>query len=89
MLIIGLRPSAAEYYGKVATFAFYFAMIIIIGFGPEIGAFQNLFVLPEWSVIALVIISVVLTLVAFASYIPDTLRQVSEKVKVKKQGEVK
>lgn len=83
MIIIGLRPSAAEFYGKVATFAFYFAMAIIIGFGPEIGAFQNIYVLPEWAVFMLVIISAILTLVALASYIPDTFKLVSEKIRLR------
>ena len=41
MLCLGLRPGAAEIYGKVATFVFYGVMLLIIGFGPEIGAFSG------------------------------------------------
>ena len=43
MIAIGLRPGAAEMPGKVATFAFYVIMILIMAFGPEIGILRNLF----------------------------------------------
>ena len=79
MLAVGLRPGAAEIYGKVATLAFYVVMILIIAFGPEVGAFKNLFELPNTLMMILVIISAILTLVAFFSYIPDVIRQVKEK----------
>ena len=79
MLNIGLRPGAAEIYGKVATLAFYVVMVFIIGFGPEVGAFRNLFTIPNTLMMILVIISAILTMVAFFSYIPDVIRQVKEK----------
>ena len=79
MLNIGLRPGAAEIYGKIATLAFYVVMVFIIGFGPEVGAFRNLFTIPNTLMMILVIISAILTLVAFFSYIPDVIRQVKEK----------
>ena len=79
MLSVGLRPGAAEIYGKVATLAFYVVMVFIIGFGPEVGAFRNLFTIPNTLMMILVIISAILTLVAFFSYIPDVIRQVKEK----------
>ena len=53
-------------------------MIVIIAFGPDIGLFKA-FVLPNWLMIALVCISVLLTLVAFGSYIPDVVRQIKER----------
>ncbi len=84
MLAIGLRPGAAEIYGKVATLAFYVVMVFIIGFGPEVGAFRNLFTIPNTLMMILVIISAILTMVAFFSYIPDVIRQVKEKNKSKK-----
>ena len=87
MLTIGLRPCASEIFGKVATFAFYLVMIVIICFGPEVGAFINLFVLPEWLVMALVIISLILTIMALVSYFPDTFRQFKERAN--KKGETK
>ena len=79
MLSVGLRPGAAEIYGKVATLAFYIVMVFIIGFGPEVGAFRNLFTIPNTLMMILVIISAILTMVAFFSYIPDVIRQVKEK----------
>ena len=42
MLLMNIRPGAAEMPGKVATAAFYGIMILIIGFGPEVGAFRSL-----------------------------------------------
>lgn len=83
MLVIGLRPGAAEIYGKVATLAFYVVMVFIIGFGPEVGAFRSLFTIPNTLMMILVIISAILTMVAFFSYIPDVIRQVKEKNKSK------
>ncbi len=79
MLAFGIRPGAAEIYGKVATFAFYAVMLLIICFGPEVGAFRAAFVLPDMVMIILVVISAILTLVAFASYMPATYAQVKER----------
>ena len=79
MLACGIRPGAAEIYGKVATFAFYAIMILVIAFGPEVGVFRTVFTLPHILMMILVIISAILTLVAFASYIPGTFRQFKER----------
>ena len=78
MIAFGLKPSAAEMPGKIATFVFYAVMIAIIAFGPDIGLFKA-FVIPNWLMIVLVCLSVVLTLVAFCSYIPDVVRQIKER----------
>ncbi len=83
MLACGIRPGAAEIYGKVATFVFYAVMLLLICFGPEVGALKNLFVLPDWLTVALIALSAALTLVAFASYLPETFRQFREKSKEK------
>lgn len=79
MLACGLRPVAAEIYGKVATFVFYAVMVLVIAFGPEIGALRSLFVLPDWLMITLVIIAAVLTFIALLSYAPPTYKQFKEK----------
>lgn len=79
MLAFGIRPGAAEIYGKVATFAFYAVMLIIICFGPEVGAFRAVFTLPDVVMMVLVVISAILTLVAFASYMPATYAQFKER----------
>lgn len=80
MLLLNLRPSAAEIYGKVATFAFYAIMLLIVAFGPEVGMLREvMFELPKTLMMILVVVSAILTLVAFVSYLPDTFRQFKEK----------
>ena len=78
MIVIGLRPSAAEIFGKVATFAFYAIMLLVVAFGPEVGLLKSVFVLPSTLMMILVVISAILTIVAFFSYFPDTFRQFKE-----------
>lgn len=74
LLSLGLRPGAAEIYGKVATFVFYAVMLFIIAFAPEIGAFRALWTAPALLLQILVGLSVVLCFVAFFSYFPGTYR---------------
>lgn len=83
MIAIGLKPSAAVIYGKVATFAYSVVMGLVITFGPEVGALRNVFTLPDTVMIILVIISAILTFVALLSYIPGTLKQFKEKKETK------
>ncbi len=80
MLLLNLRPSAAEIFGKVATFAFYAIMLVIVAFGPEVGLLRDVtFTLPPVVMMILVAISAILTIVAFISYLPDTFRQFKDK----------
>ena len=82
MLLLNIRPGAAEIYGKVSTFVFYGVMLLIIAIGPEVGLAAKLninIVMPEWLTVALVIIAAILTLVAFFSYMPETYRQFKER----------
>jgi len=83
MLILGCRPMAAEIYGKLATFVFYGVMLLIICFGPEIGALGNLWTMPTLMLQILVVVSAVLTLVAFFSYAPGSVRAVKARNKTK------
>ena len=69
---------------KVATTAFYGVMILVIAFGPEVGALRAYFTLPDPVMIALVIIAALLTFAALLSYVPNTMQQFKEK-KLKKQ----
>ncbi len=78
MIVIGLRPSAAEIFGKIATFAFYAIMLLVVAFGPEVGLLKSVFVLPSTLMMILVVVSAILTIVAFFSYFPDTFRQFKE-----------
>ncbi len=102
MIYFGIRPGAAEIYGKAATMAFYLVMITIMAFGPEVGAFRaepgavaQLFTLPDSVMMVLVVIAVIMTFVAFISYMPETHRQVQErfspegKAKAKAEKEAK
>ncbi len=84
MILVGLRPVAAEIVGKTATMVFYLVMIFIVMFGPEVGVFSHLWVIPEKLLLALVVISAFITVLAFISYLPSTFRQVAEKVKKSK-----
>lgn len=86
MIGFGIHPGAAEIFGKAATMVFYLVMLIIIAFGPEIGAFRAspeaiypLFTLPDSVMMVLVVLSVILTFTAFFSYMPETRRQVKER----------
>ncbi len=79
MISLGMMPSAAEIYGKVATFVFYGVMVALFLFGPEVGVFGSFFTLPSTVCIVLVVISVILTLVAFGSYMPGVYKQCKER----------
>lgn len=88
LIALGTRPVAAEIYGKVATFVFYLVMLVIIGFGPEVGAVSQMnakLTIPESLMFILVILAVVLTFVAFFSYLPGTIRQFKESIKNKEE----
>ena len=94
MIGFGLHPGAAEIYGKAATMIFYLVTIAIFAFGPEVGAFRaepgavaQLFTLPDAVMMALVVIAVIMTFVAFFSYMPETHRQV--KARFSPEGKAK
>ena len=73
LLSKGMRPTAAEIWGKVATNVFYIAMIIILAFG-ENGALCNVthFTLPS------VALAAVSALVSLPGYVPGFLKQLKE-----------
>lgn len=79
MIMFGLKPVAAELPGKIATFAFYTIMCVIMAFGPDIGIIGNVYTLSSTLMLILVGVSVVLTLIAFFSYIPGVFSQIKEK----------
>ena len=86
MILLGLRPCAAEIYGKLATAVFYVVMVLIMAFGPEVGALRNLFVIPDTVMMILVSIAALLTFIAFFSYFPDVFRQLGT---LKKKNHIK
>lgn len=76
MILLNIRPEAAEMPGKIATFAFYVIMISMIAFGPEIGITGHYYPTPV--MIVLVSVSAFLTIFAFCSYIPGVKKQYKE-----------
>lgn len=84
MLVMGLRPAAAEIYGKAATMVFYLVMIAIVMFGPDIGFLKEYWTIPDVAMLVLVIVSAVLTVVAFCSYLPSAAKQIIGKIKSRK-----
>ncbi len=81
LLALGLRPGAAEIWGKAATFVFYGVMLFIIAFAPDIGAFRNLWTAPALVLQILVVVSVVLCFVALFSYTPGVYRMLRDRKK--------
>ncbi len=80
----GLRPVAAEMWGKVATTVFCIVMIFVLAFG-EGGALCDItgFTLPSVVTWVLVSISAVCTLASLCGYIPGFLKQMKEKKNIK------
>ena len=80
MLLLNIRPGAAEFWGKAATVVFYVGMVIIIAVGPEVGALNDIlgFQLPNIVTGIIVVLCAIMTLAAFASYMPETFRQFKE-----------
>ena len=79
LLSKGMRPTAAEIWGKVATNVFYIAMIIILAFG-ENGALCDVthFTLPSVVTWVLVALSAVSALLSLLGYVPGFLKQLKE-----------
>ena len=76
----GLRPVAAEMWGKIATTVFCVVMIFVLAFG-EGGALCDItgFTLPNAVTWVLVAISAICTLGSLFGYIPGFVRQIKEK----------
>lgn len=92
LLAKGMRPVAAEIWGKVATTVFYIFMIVIIALGGEGSALYNVeffqpLILPEWLITAMVVISAALAFVSLFGYMPGFLRQLKENKENKQNKE--
>ena len=79
----GMRPVAAEVWGKLATVVFYTFMITIIAIGPNgallsIDLFKGL-ELNNTVIMIMVIISAILAFASLFGYAPGFLRQIKEK----------
>lgn len=81
LLSKGMRPTAAEVWGKVATVVFYVFMITIIALGsadsPLVGVwfFKQL---PQTLTTVMVIISALLAFVSLFGYAPGFIKQMKE-----------
>ena len=81
LLSLGMRPVAAEVWGKVATVVFYTFMITIIAIGPS-GALLGVWfikALPMPVIYVMVVISAIFAFVSLFGYAPGFLRQIKEK----------
>lgn len=81
LLAMGMRPVAAEVWGKVATVVFYIFMITIIAIGPN-GALVGIWffkALPTPVIYGMVIISVILAFVSLFGYAPGFFKQIKDK----------
>ena len=88
LLAKGLRPSAADIWGKVSTTVFYVFMIAIIALSKETGALKDVaffrdhhLLLSNGVMTVMVVISLIMTFVALFSYVPGFIVQVKEKRK--------
>ncbi len=80
LLSKGLRPVAAEIWGKLATVVFYTFMITIIAVGPG-GALVGVWIfkeLPNAAVTSMVVVSAVLAFASLFGYAPGFLKQIKE-----------
>lgn len=78
----GMRPVAAEMWGKVATTVFYVFMIVIIAIGPQ-GALIRIPFFASWElsntvVMIMVVISALLAFASLFGYAPGFIRQLKE-----------
>ncbi|MDD6620767.1 MAG: CDP-alcohol phosphatidyltransferase family protein [Eubacteriales bacterium] len=78
----GMRPVAAEVWGKLATVVFYVFMITIIAIGPG-GALLSIEFFKSWElnstvITIMVVISAILAFVSLFGYAPGFLRQLKE-----------
>ncbi len=81
LLSKGLRPVAAEVWGKAATVVFYTFMITIIALGGSNGALVGVWIfkeLPTPVITVMVIISAVLAFVSLFGYAPGFIKQIKE-----------
>lgn len=81
LLSMDIVPEAAIIYGKVATVVFYLVMGSLMLFAPGFGAFAKVWTMPHALLMVLVCISAFLTLAAFTSYLPDTIKKIKTRQK--------
>lgn len=78
----GMRPVAAEMWGKVATTVFYIFMITIIAIGPD-GALLSVEFFKNWElsntvITIMIVISAVMAFASLFGYAPGFIKQLKE-----------
>ena len=92
LLSKGMRPGAAEIWGKIATTVFYVFMILIIAIGGPssalagVAAFQGI-ILSNTVITVMIVISAVLMFVSLFSYVPGFVHQIKENKNKEKTSE--
>ena len=83
LLLNGMRPSAAEIWGKVATTVFYIFMIAIIALGGEGSALYGVkffepFILSNTVITVMIVISLIFMIISILGYVPGFFKQLKE-----------
>ena len=83
LLSKGMRPGAAEIWGKIATTVFYIFMIAIIAIGGESSALAGVeafrpIILSRTVVDVMIVIAAIMTFVSLFSYVPGFFKQLRE-----------
>ncbi len=89
LLSKGMRPVAAEMWGKVATTVFYISMILIIALGPNgalvgVGSIKEM---PSVVVTVLVVLSIITAFASLFGYVPGFFKQLKENKEKAEAGE--
>lgn len=86
----GMRPTAAEIWGKAATVVFYVFMITIIAIGSADGPLVGVWIfkqLPETVTTIMVIIAAVMAFISLFGYAPGFIQQLKENKKTADKNE--
>ena len=83
LLSKGMRPVAAEVWGKAATVVFYTFMIMIIALGGEGSALYGVkffepFILSQSVITVMIVIAAVMAFISLFGYLPGFLKQMKE-----------
>ena len=88
----GMRPTAAEVWGKAATVVFYVFMITIIAIGSADGPLVGVWFikqLPQTVTTVMVIIAAVMAFISLFGYAPGFIKQMKENKQVEKDKDNK
>lgn len=83
LLSKGMRPAAAEVWGKAATVVFYTFMIMIIAIGGEGSALYGVeffepIILSNTVITVMIVVAAVMAFVSLFGYLPGFIRQIKE-----------